>query len=259
MNYYKHHIGDYDSATSHLTWIEDAAYRRLLCLYYRKEQPIPADIGAACRLIRATTKQERDAVDGVLREFFCEGVDGWTHARCDGEIEAAALKASANRANGKNGGRPRKSGLIDETQPKPTGFLIGSGVEPTNNLSHTPLATSHEEANKSEDLFVASKPATCPHQDIIAAYHELLPSLARVREWTAERQSFLRKRWAENPERQTLNWWRDFFAYVGQSDFLMGRRETQTGAFECDLEWLVRPKNFIRVLEGRYENRGRAA
>jgi hypothetical protein len=108
-------------------------------------------------------------------------------------------------------------------------------------------------------LFAASKPATCPHQDIIAAYHELLPSLARVREWTQERQSFLRKRWSEKPERQTLDWWREFFAYVGQSDFLMGRRETQTGTFECDLEWLVRPKNFIRVIEGRYENRIRTA
>jgi hypothetical protein len=108
-------------------------------------------------------------------------------------------------------------------------------------------------------LFVASKPATCPHQDIIAAYHELLPSLARVREWTQERQSFLRKRWTEKPERQTLDWWREFFAYVGKSDFLMGRRETQTGTFECDLEWLVRPKNFIRVIEGRYENRSKVA
>lgn len=146
MNYYKHHIGDYDAATSHLTWLEDAAYRRLLCLYYRKEQPIPLDVAAACRLVRATTKQERDAVESVLREFFCQGDDGWTHARCDGEIEAAALKASANRSNGKNGGRPRKVGLPKETQPKPTGFLIGSDVEPTNNLSHTPLAISQEKA-----------------------------------------------------------------------------------------------------------------
>lgn len=146
MNYYKHHIGDYDAATSHLTWLEDAAYRRLLCLYYRKEQPIPLDVAAACRLVRAATKQERDAVDSVLREFFCQGAEGWTHERCDGEIEAAALKASANRANGKSGGRPRKSGLPKETQPKPSGFLLGSDVEPTNNLSHTPLATSHEKA-----------------------------------------------------------------------------------------------------------------
>lgn len=262
MNYYKHHIGDYDAATSHLTWLEDAAYRRLLCLYYRKEQPIPEDLGAACRLVRAVSKMERDAVENVLREFFHQGPDGWRHDRCDGEIEAAASKATANRTNGKNGGRPRKVGLQNETHEKPTGLFLGSHSEPTNNLSHKPLATSHTkaeaEAINPDGLLVASKPATpvCPHQEIIAAYHELLPSLTRVRDWTPERQTFLRKRWTEDPERQTVQWWRDFFVYVSESDFLMGRRCGPNGTFECDLEWLVRPKNFIKTLEGRYENRG---
>ena len=41
MNFYPFHIGDYASATRHLTWIEDAAYRRLLDVYYVKEGPLP--------------------------------------------------------------------------------------------------------------------------------------------------------------------------------------------------------------------------
>ena len=41
MNYYRHHIGDYDANTAHLTWLEDMAYTRLMRLYYRREQPIP--------------------------------------------------------------------------------------------------------------------------------------------------------------------------------------------------------------------------
>lgn len=276
MNYFKHHIGDYDSATSHLSMLEDCAYRRLISLYYRKEQPIPLDMAKACRLVRAASEHERDAVVTVLREFFSETPDGWRHARCDKEIAEAAEIAERNRNNGKNGGRPRLSGNSDGTHEKPSGLFLGSHEKPTGfpeltqhpeqslssgNLSHKPLATSHEEAINPDGLIVASKPATvlCPHQEIIAAYHEILPSLARVREWTPERQSFLRKRWTEKEDRQSLDWWRDFFLYVGKSDFLMGRRETKTGAFECDLEWLVRPQNFVRVLEGRYENRGRAA
>lgn len=93
----------------------------------------------------------------------------------------------------------------------------------------------------------------CPHQAIVAAYHEALPMLPQVREWTAERQKLLRARWREKPERQTVQWWADFFAYVAESDFLTGR----AGDFAADLEWLIRPKNFVKVYEGRYENRRR--
>lgn len=86
MNYYEHHLGDYEGATAHLSWSEDCAYRRLICLYYRSEAPIPADIKQVCRLIRAASKPERDAVQQVLGEFFELREDGWHQARCDADI-----------------------------------------------------------------------------------------------------------------------------------------------------------------------------
>lgn len=101
----------------------------------------------------------------------------------------------------------------------------------------------------------------CPHADIVALYHELLPELARVRDWTADRQRLLRKRWRERAEHQSLTWWRDFFEFVRGCDFLMGRVPARDGhaPFECDLEWLLRPKNFLKVIEGKYQPReGRA-
>lgn len=105
---------------------------------------------------------------------------------------------------------------------------------------------------------VANAPQ-CPHTEIINLYHEILPSLTRVREWTAPRQALLRKRWNENPDRQSLAWWRDFFSFVQQSDFLMGRKASRgSDPFECDLEWLVRPNNIVKVIEGKYDNRGAA-
>jgi hypothetical protein len=99
----------------------------------------------------------------------------------------------------------------------------------------------------------------CPHSAIVALYHETLPALTRVREWTPKRRSALRARWRESRERQDLSWWREFFAYVGGSDFLMGRAKGRNGQapFECDLEWLVKSENFTKVIEGKYENRGR--
>ena len=97
MNFYKHHIGDYDSHTAHLSWLEDAAYSRLMRLYYRTETALPADPKATCRLIRASSKQERDAVQAVLDEFFTLQADGWHNARCDAEIAKANAQAETNR------------------------------------------------------------------------------------------------------------------------------------------------------------------
>lgn len=97
MNYYEHHLGDYDGATAHLTWLEDCAYRRLICLYYRTERPLPADTKQVCRLVRATSKAERAAVLQVLEEFFELQDDGWHHDRCDAEIARFQEKSEKAR------------------------------------------------------------------------------------------------------------------------------------------------------------------
>lgn len=119
MNYYEHHIGDYDSATAHLSLLEDAVYRRLICLYYRTEAPLAADVKAVCRLVRATSKAERDTVADVLAEFFELRTDGWHNDRCDAEI-ARFLDAEPDRqakrdnaAERQRRARERRAALFD--------------------------------------------------------------------------------------------------------------------------------------------------
>ena len=90
----------------------------------------------------------------------------------------------------------------------------------------------------------------CPHKEIVDLYHSILPALTPVKEWTEERQKLLRTRWKEKTERQSLDWWKNFFLDVSKSDFLTGK----VNGFKADLEWLIRPKNFIKVLEGKYRN-----
>ena len=93
----------------------------------------------------------------------------------------------------------------------------------------------------------------CPHRDVIALFHEVLPSVRRVRDWTPARAQLLRTRWREDSKRQNLDWWRKFFSYVGQSDFLMGRTHSQgRKPFELGLEWLLKAENFAKVREGAY-------
>jgi uncharacterized protein YdaU (DUF1376 family) len=97
VNYYPFHIGDYLSATRHLSWEEDAAYRRLLDVYYTTEKPIPADLKQACRLVLATTESQREAVQTVLAEFFEPTENGWINSRADAEIEAMREKQQKQR------------------------------------------------------------------------------------------------------------------------------------------------------------------
>lgn len=145
MNYYPHHIGDYITATAHLTMVEDGAYRRLLDLYYSTEKALPTDRKAVYRLARARAKDEQQAVDVILDEFFEETNAGWAHSRCDEEIAKASVAAERARANGKKGGRPLKqkpTANPEETQPVISGLsehnLEGTHEEPANNPEAKP-------------------------------------------------------------------------------------------------------------------------
>lgn len=86
MNYYERHLGDYARDTGHLSPLEHGVYTLLLDRYYATESPIPED--QAHRICRARSKDERDAVDTVLAEFFTLLDGAWHNARCDKEIEA---------------------------------------------------------------------------------------------------------------------------------------------------------------------------
>lgn len=140
MNYYEHHIGDYDADTAHLSWLEDMAFTRLLRLYYRKERPIAADLAEACRLVRASTKEQRAAVESVLREFFKLESDGWHQKRCDVDVARYQKKAEHNREVGKLGGRPRKN----VTQEEPANNPVGLIREPTKNPPQSPVPSPQE-------------------------------------------------------------------------------------------------------------------
>ena len=97
MNYYPFHIGDYVSATRHLSWVEDAAYRRLLDTYYVTEKPLPDDLRQVCRLVLATTEDQREAVKIILSEFFELTAEGWINSRADAEINAMREKQQKQR------------------------------------------------------------------------------------------------------------------------------------------------------------------
>lgn len=96
MHYYQFNIGDYASHTSHLTDIEDLAYRRLLDWCYLHEKPLPNDIEEIARLIRM--RSHCDAIANVLREFF-KSNDGYISERVLQEINHVSSKSEKAKAS----------------------------------------------------------------------------------------------------------------------------------------------------------------
>lgn len=269
MNHYPHHIGDYRRDTCHLSLLEHGIYRQLLDTYYLSEAPIPRETNPVFRRLRAETEAEQKAVMTVLMEFFVDTPEGWRHTRCDLEIERYRAKAEQAKLNGIKGGRPSKP---TKTNPVSDRFLkktkTKANQEPrTNNqepIKNVPTAN----AVGVPDGTPAPEIHECPHQKIIALYHEILPDSPRIIEWNDTRAGYMRSRWREKSKPsgshlgyetldEGLAFWRRYFQWCAQSDFLTGRSEGKDGKppFVADLEWLIRPTNFAKVIEGRYHNR----
>lgn len=135
-----------------MTLLEHGAYRRLIDVYYIHEAPLPGEKKQLYRLVGARTKEEKEAVDSILNEFFEEDADGWHQNRCDHEISLC----NKNRTNGKRGGRPSKSsnpednptGNPEETQTKTQKKPKAnpSGKPPITPSPHHPITgVSHSE------------------------------------------------------------------------------------------------------------------
>lgn len=97
MNFYPFHIGDYASATRHLSWDEDCAYRRLLDIYYTTEKALPLEMRQVFRVTMASTDAQREAVQTVLSEFFERTDAGWVNHRADSEILVMREKQDKQR------------------------------------------------------------------------------------------------------------------------------------------------------------------
>lgn len=99
MNYYAFHIGDYSSATMHLSWDEDLAYRRLIDVYYMKESALPAERAQIYRLVRAVSSAQKKAVNTVLDEFFTLTDEGYFNHRCAQELAVLADRSRKAKAS----------------------------------------------------------------------------------------------------------------------------------------------------------------
>lgn len=105
MIWFKFHIGDYRTNTTHLSDAEDLAYRRMLDMYYMTEDMLPLDTTLIARKIGL----DLDVTESVLGDFFEKLDDGYFHQAANAEIDKYNKQVANNRQLGKLGGRPKKA------------------------------------------------------------------------------------------------------------------------------------------------------
>jgi uncharacterized protein YdaU (DUF1376 family) len=246
MHYYKRNLGDYAKKAGRLSMLQHGSYTLLIDSCYDREQ-FPT-LEEAIEWTWASTTEEIEAVKFVLSKFFTLENGVYVQKRIQEEIGEYITKAETNKRIALERETKRKENATNRSQ------VVN---EPPPN--HKPITNNQEPITKEESKKLTSSAEAndpCPQQAIIEIYHSALPMMPAVREWTPARAAKLRSRWKEKSERQTLDWWAGFFAYVAESDFLCGR---SAKPFTCNLEWLITPANFAKVVEGNYENRGVAA
>jgi hypothetical protein len=52
-----------------------------------------------------------------------------------------------------------------------------------------------------------------------------------------------------------VEWWEQLFTYIAKSPFLTGAVQSHDRTpFQIDLEWIVNPSNFVKIIEGKYHS-----
>jgi len=198
--------------------------------------------------IAGVFREDVDEITGVPGFACAIEAAGWVDFDANGGLTMPNFNEHNTSADARSSGAERQARYREKRKE------VGPRSDVTRDVTVTPREEkSREERKEDSQPPAGSQAPACPHAEIVALYHECLPACTKVKVWGEDRQAMLRKRWREDPKRQTLDYWRRLFAHCGKSDFLMGRASGRPFAFSLD--WLIAPKNFAKVIEGKYHDR----
>lgn len=241
----------------------------------------PAQLG---RQVGLSAKES----EGLLDELLDAGVARKTE---DGVIYSSRMVRDENLRNvraesGRLGGNPalvgdkvkqkdnQKVKQPSKQSPTPSSSSSSSPSSETQGAT-APLSPEATGGGDGPGLLgdAGSPPSVppCPVQQLVGLFVTRVPELPkpRIELWKDSKGAdAMRQRWKwllsadtrrEDGSRyastaaEAIEWFGLFFDKVHESDFLSGRN----GAWKnCDLTWLMNRENFMKVVQGNYENKG---
>lgn len=236
---------------------ERALLLLLMALAWASESPLPADAAKLARIcgydaerfasLWRTVSAQFEQTERGLIHTRVEQLRERAHQLQAQRVEAShkAVKARTKPSDGPSGapsdgpsdggfGAPFRAGQV----------RVGKGIA-------EPAPTVPQGGRRPRMTIV--KPNEF-EQQLIAAYHRILDDHPKICDWTRSRRRLLRSRIAERNARgeqaDRIEFWRTFFEHVSDSDFLCGRAsDDDPDPFVADLPWLLRPENFLKVIE----------
>jgi uncharacterized protein YdaU (DUF1376 family) len=223
-------------------------------MYYLHERPLNVDSAVVAKQIGMREKVQ--VVQDVLNEFFQLGEEGWVNDRADKEIKHFHSKIQQASRAGKASAERRSSARSTDVQPNNKQETINKNQFTVSKDTVRPPTGEPEEKPK-------VKLPGCDHKGILALYHETLPNLPAVEIWNDTRAGYLRQRWREVAldlskngavtHADMLAWWKQYFELIKGSKFLTGKKQQKDKPpFLADLEWVIKPTNFAKIIEGKY-------
>lgn len=97
----------------------------------------------------------------------------------------------------------------------------------------------------------------CPYEEILEAFHKLCPTLPKVRKLNDSRKRCIRSMWKEfcQESDDPMELVRELFCLSEASDFLCRRSRGFT--WIAGLDWIIDPKNKLKIMENTYANGAR--
>ena len=120
-------------------------------------------------------------------------------------------------------------------------------VEEKDNIDSSLRSESRENVS----VYTPPKTARTDYQAVLDAFHESCPSLPKVLKLSDSRKKAIKARLNDFGLEEIKR----AFTLTEQSDFLKGNNAT---GWQAGFDWLMKPANLTKVLEGNYENKHEA-
>jgi hypothetical protein len=134
---------------------------------------------------------------------------------------------------------PLENALIPDS-----GFLIPDSLIP-------------EDKSSCDQQAESPKADRIDYQSVAAAFGEHLHALPQPRDITDKRKRAIRSIVKRGGRYADPAFFAKFFGYVAESDFLMARGAKPWHG--CSFDWLLKPDNFQKIIEGNYHGEGNNA
>ncbi len=238
MHYYKKNLGDYYKKAGRLTMLQHGSYTLLIDSCYDRERfPTREEAIDWCW---ASSKEEIEAVEFILRKFFVLEDGVYIQNRIKSEVEKYHRNAETNKRIAIEREAKRKENSTNREQ------LVN---EPSPN--HKPRTINQE-----PNINTSTKLPNCPYGSIANLYREILVKagmndIQDTDKWNSKRKNTVKARWKENPD---LDYWKRYFEFIRDyNDFLMGRIEGKD--WKAGFDWILNSTNHLKITEREYDRR----